>query len=249
MNSPLKPVLPAKAGEKLVWGHLAGSARGLAIASAAQTHRGPLLVVAASSLAAQRIEDEIRFYAADLPILPFPDWECLPYDVFSPHPDIISQRLETLYRLPNLTRGVVLASASTLLHRLPPPEYVSGHSFLLNVGDRLDIQKLREQLTHANYRNVSQVMESGEFAVRGGLIDLFPAGSHQPYRIDLFDNQVETMREFDSATQRTVTPGRLRSSSAAYRPAGPAPTIATRGRAIRPPSARPSSRRRRRTPR
>lgn len=159
--------------------------------------------MAASSLAAQRIEDEIRFYAADMPILPFPDWECLPYDVFSPHQDIISQRLETLYRLPQLTRGVVLASAATLLHRLPPPEYVSGHSFLLNVGDRLDIQKLREQLTRANYRNVSQVMESGEFAVRGGLVDLFPAGSHQPYRIDLFDNQVETIREFDSATQRS----------------------------------------------
>ncbi len=203
MNSPLKPILPSKAGEKLIWANLAGSARSLAIASSAQTHRGPLLVMAASSLAAQRIEDEIRFYAADMPILPFPDWECLPYDVFSPHQDIISQRLETLYRLPQLTRGVVLASAATLLHRLPPPEYVSGHSFLLNVGDRLDIQKLREQLTRANYRNVSQVMESGEFAVRGGLVDLFPAGSHQPYRIDLFDNQVETIREFDSATQRS----------------------------------------------
>ena len=107
-----------------------------------------------------------------------PDWESLPYDVFSPHQDIISQRLETLYRLPGLTRGVVLASVSTLLHRLPPRDFVTGHSFLLKLGDRLDIQQLREQLIHANYHNVSQVMEPGEFAVRGGLVDVFPMGSH-----------------------------------------------------------------------
>ncbi len=182
---------------------MSGSGRGLAIATAADTHRGPLLVITTSSFSAQRLEDEIRFYAADLPILPLPDWECLPYDVFSPHQDIISQRLETLYRLPGLTYGVVLASVSTLMHRLPPRDYVTAHSFLMKVGDRLEIQHLREQLTRANYHSVSQVMEAGEFAVRGGLVDLFPAGSHQPYRIDLFDDRVESMREFDPATQRS----------------------------------------------
>ncbi len=175
----------------------------MAIASAAEIHSGPLLVIATSSFSAQRLEDEIRFYAPELPILPFPDWECLPYDVFSPHQDIISQRLETLHRLPELARGVVLASVATLLHRLPPRDYVSAHSFLLEVGDRLDIQRLREQLTRANYHSVSQVMEAGEFAVRGGLIDLFPTGSHQPYRLDLFGDQVESIREFDAATQRS----------------------------------------------
>jgi len=203
LDSPLKPVLPTHPGESCAWGGLAGSGRGLAIASAAEARDGPLLIITVSSFSAQRLEDEIRFYAGDLPILPLPDWESLPYDVFSPHQDIISQRLETLYRLPALTRGVVLASVSTLLHRLPPRDFVTGHSFLLKLGDRLDIQQLREQLIHANYHNVSQVMEAGEFAIRGGLIDLFPAGSHQPCRIDLFGDQVESIREFDPATQRS----------------------------------------------
>ncbi|MBI3778655.1 MAG: transcription-repair coupling factor [Gammaproteobacteria bacterium] len=203
MDSPLKPILPTLPGESCAWSGLAGSGRGLAIAAAAENRSGPLLVITGNSFTAQRLEDEIRFYAAELPILPLPDWESLPYDAFSPHQDIISQRLETLYRLPNLKRGVVLASVTTLLHRLPPRDYVSGHSFLLKLGDRLDIQQLREQLVHANYHNVSQVMEAGEFAIRGGLIDLYPAGSHQPYRIDLFGEQVESIREFDPATQRS----------------------------------------------
>ena len=203
MDSPLKPILPTHPGESYAWGGLSGSGRGLAIASAAADRHGPLLIITVSSFSAQRLEDEIRFYSSDLPILPLPDWESLPYDVFSPHQDIISQRLETLYRLPGLTRGVVLASVSTLLHRLPPRDFVTGHSFLLRLGDRLDIQQLREQLIHANYHNVSQVMEAGEFAIRGGLIDLFPAGSHQPYRIDLFGDQVDSIREFDPATQRS----------------------------------------------
>ncbi|MBI3570503.1 MAG: transcription-repair coupling factor, partial [Gammaproteobacteria bacterium] len=124
MESPLKPILPTEPGGRLSWRGLAGSGRGLAIASAATTHGGPLLVITASSFSAQRLEDEIRFYAPELPILPFPDWECLPYDVFSPHQDIISQRLETLHRLPDLAQGVVLASVATLLHRLPPCDYV-----------------------------------------------------------------------------------------------------------------------------
>ncbi|MDH3514898.1 MAG: transcription-repair coupling factor, partial [Gammaproteobacteria bacterium] len=202
-ESPLHPGLPADPGDRVAWLGLAGSGRGLAIASAAGTHPGPLLIVTASSFSAQRLEDEIRFYAPGLPLLLFPDWECLPYDVFSPHQDIISQRLETLHRLPEMSRGVVLASVTTLLHRLPPRDYVSAHSFLLQVGDRLDIQRLREQLVRANYHSVSQVMEAGEFAVRGGIVDVFPTGSHQPYRLDLFGDQVEAIREFDVATQRS----------------------------------------------
>ncbi|MHB8621911.1 MAG: transcription-repair coupling factor [Sulfuricaulis sp.] len=203
MDSPLKLILPKQAGETLAWRGLAGSGRGLAVATAAASHRGPLLVITINSSSAQRLEDEIRFYRRDLPILPLPDWECLPYDVFSPHQDIISQRLETLYRLPDLTNGVVLAAVSTLMHRLPPRDYITSHSFLLKTGDRLELQKLRERLVHANYHGVSQVIEPGEFAIRGGIIDLFPAGSHQPYRIELFDDQVETIRQFDPTTQRS----------------------------------------------
>ncbi len=204
--SPLRPVLPTESGEVLRWSRLYGSARGLALANAARRHPGLLLVVTASVHAAEQIEDEIRFYgrAADIPhLLHFPDWECLPYDVVSPHQGIVSERLETLYRLPGLSRGIVLAAASTLMHRLAPREYVGSHSFVLKRGVRLDLAGLRATLAHAGYNAVSQVMEPGEFAVRGGVIDLFPAGSQVPYRLDLFGDDVESIREFDPASQRS----------------------------------------------
>ncbi len=204
--SPLTPVLPKESGEVLRWSRLYGSARGLALANAARMHQGPLLVVTASVHAAEQIEDEIRFYAGstDSPsLLHFPDWECLPYDVVSPHQGIVSERLETLYRLPGLARGIVLAAAPTLMHRLVPREYVGSHSFVLKRGARLDLTDLRATLAHAGYNAVSQVMEPGEFAVRGGVIDLFPAGSQSPYRLDLFGEEVESIREFDPASQRS----------------------------------------------
>ena len=191
--SPLKPVLPAQAGGLLYWSRLYGSACGLAIVHAAREHPGPLLVVTRGVHAAEQLEDEIRFYAAgdgvsgaalgnesSLPVLHFPDWECLPYDVVSPHQGIVSERLETLYRLPTLTRGILLAAAGTLMHRIAPREYVAAHSFLLRRGERLDVAGLRTTLTHAGYATVSQVMEPGEFAVRGGVIDLFPTGNPTP---------------------------------------------------------------------
>lgn len=154
---------------------------------------------------ADQLEDEIRFYSPDpaLPVLSFPDWECLPYDVFSPHQELVSQRLSTLYRLPRLTRGVVLAAVSTLLYRLVPREYVAGHSLLLSTGERLDLEPFREQLVQSGYHAVSQVMEPGEYAVRGGLVDLYPVGAPRPYRIDLFGDTVESIREFDPETQRS----------------------------------------------
>ncbi|MBI3899024.1 MAG: transcription-repair coupling factor [Gammaproteobacteria bacterium] len=182
-----------------------GSARGLAITTAAARHDGPLLVITHTVQAAYQLADEIHFYSPDdsIPVRLFPDWECLPYDIFSPHQGLIAERLETLYRLPNLTRGVVLVAASTLLYRLPPRDYVAAHSFLIDVGSRLDIERLRLQLTQAGYNGVSQVMEPGEYAVRGGLIDLYPVGMPHPYRIDLFGDTVETIREFDPETQRS----------------------------------------------
>ena len=140
---------------------------------------------------------------SSLPVLHFPDWECLPYDVVSPHQGIVSERLETLYRLPTLTRGILLAAAGTLMHRIAPREYVAAHSFLLRRGERLDVTGLRTTLTHAGYAAVSQVMEPGEFAVRGGVIDLFPTGNPTPYRLDLFGDEVESIREFDPASQRS----------------------------------------------
>jgi transcription-repair coupling factor (superfamily II helicase) len=178
----------------------------LAVAVATAQHPGPVLVVARNAQAARQLEDEIRFFmgeSAGFPILPFPDWESLPYDAFSPHPDIISQRLATLYQLPGLRRGLLLTTVTTLMHRLAPPEYVAGQSFLLDVGERLDLAAFRAQLARASYQSVSQVMGPGEFSVRGGLIDLFPVGSPGPYRIDLFDEHIESIREFDPASQRS----------------------------------------------
>ena len=203
--SPLAPALPGRPGEALRWSRLYGSARGLAIVAAARRHTGPVLVIAADAREMQQLEDELRFYAPaeDLPVLPFPDWECLPYDVFSPHQDIISQRLYTLYRLPQLKKGIILTSVSTLLHRLVPADYVAGHTLLLRVGDRIDLDAFRQRLLQTAYQPVHQVMEPGEFAVRGGLLDLFPMGSQVPFRIDLFGEELESIREFDPESQRS----------------------------------------------
>jgi len=204
--SPLKPLRPDQAGKPLQWSRLYGSALGLALANAAQTHAAPLLVVTTNVQGAERLGDEIRFYCdqtGQCPVLHFPDWECLPYDVVSPHPGSVSGRLETLYRLPTLTRGIVLAAVPTLMQRLAPPAYLAGHGFLLKQGERLDVAALRARLTQAGYHAVSQVMEPGEYAVRGGVVDLFPTGSRVPYRFDLFGEDVESIREFDPVSQRS----------------------------------------------
>ena len=194
------------AARPLVWGRLYGSARGLAIASAAQQHPGPLLVLMPDVRTSYQVLEEIRFYLGgdDIPLLVFPDWESLPYDVFSPHPDIVSRRLETLYRLPGLKHGIVIATVSTLMHKLCPPEFVRGYSFLLRQGETLDSADFRERLTRSGYSAVSQVMEPGEFAIRGGIIDLFPMGAPRPYRLDLFGEEIETIRTFDPESQRSL---------------------------------------------
>ena len=205
-RSPLLPHWPRQPGTSLRWTQLLGSSRGLAIARAAQLHSGPLLVITRDARTARQIEDEVRFYLGGtntVPLLPFPDWESLPYDAFAPHPDIISERLLTLYRLPELTRGIVLLTVASLQHRLPPRTYVSGHSFLLDTGTALDIEAFRGRLQQAGYQAVSQVMEPGEYAVRGGLVDVYPMGASGPYRIDLFGDKIESIRSFDPESQRS----------------------------------------------
>jgi len=204
--TPLAPEFPSRAGEHLFWTGLHGSSRGLALAQTALRHTGPLLVVTRDTRTAQELQDEARFYvdaARDCPVSLFPDWESLPYDRFSPHPDIISSRLLTLYRLPDLTRGIVLASATALAHRLAPPAFVAGHTFLLKKGAILLPDAFRGRLTQAGYRAVTQVMEPGEYAIRGGLVDVFPMGTDTPYRIDLFGENIESIRQFDPETQRS----------------------------------------------
>ncbi len=207
--SALTPRLPSATGKRERWTSLYGSSRGLAIASAATAHSGPLMVVAPDATSARHLEDEIRFFlgdaVGDTPLVNFPDWETLPYDVFSPHQDIISERLATLAQLSSLDRHVLIVPVPTLMARIGPREYLDANCLMLNQGDTLDLTAMRRRLELAGYRCVSQVMEHGEFAVRGSLLDLFPMGSQSPYRIDLLDDEVDSIRTFDAETQRSVS--------------------------------------------
>ncbi|HHH43826.1 MAG TPA: DEAD/DEAH box helicase, partial [Gammaproteobacteria bacterium] len=202
---PMQPPLPSP-GKRLRWSRLYGDSLALALGSAALRHDGLLLVVTTDSQEAEQLQSRVRFFCAELAedILCFPDWETLPYDRFSPHQDIISERLETLHRLPGLRKGILLLPVATLLQRLPPPEFIDRYSLLLRNGDRLDLDAMRSRLETAGYRCVSQVMEHGEFAVRGAILDLFPMGSTLPYRVDLFDDEIESIRSFDPDSQRSL---------------------------------------------
>jgi len=167
-----------------------------------------LVVIAADALDAQRLVDEIPYFDPTLAVRPLPDWETLPYDTLSPHQDLVSDRLETLFRL-NQTGGgidVLVVPATTALYRLAPPQYIAGHTFFFRQGQTLDAEELRTRLVFAGYQHVSQVVAPGEFAVRGGLIDLFPMGSTLPYRLDLLDQQLDSIRAFDPDTQRGLYP-------------------------------------------
>lgn len=200
----LDPVLPSPTQPVLRWGKLYGSAAALAIAEAAGKADAPLFVIAQSAREAETLSDEISFFAgAALPVRVFPDLETLPYDGFSAHPDIISARLSTLAELPRARRGVWLVAIDTLLQRLAPRSYVEAYSLKVHVGETLDLEALRAQLALAGYAAVTQVVAHGEFAVRGSLLDVFPMGSSVPYRIDLLDRDIDSIRTFDPDSQRS----------------------------------------------
>ena len=194
-----------------------GAADALLLAQLAQRDKAQgrlTAIVTADATDAQRLIDEIAFFAPDIRCALFPDWETLPYDSFSPHQDLISERLATLWRIH--TRGqaqhaegsadVVLVPATTALYRLAPPAFLAGYTFHFKVKQQLDEAQLKAQLTLAGYQHVTQVVSPGEYAVRGGLIDLFPMGSLVPYRVDLFDDEIDTIRTFDPDTQRSLYP-------------------------------------------
>ncbi len=166
----------------------------------------PLVIIAANAFEAQRLLEELPFFAPELVVNLLPDWETLPYDVFSPHPDLISERLATLYQISQNLCDVVIVPIATALIRLPAVAYLAGHSFMLAKKQKLNLDSLRHQCAQAGYHHVSQVISPGEFSVRGGLIDLFPMGSVLPYRIDLFDDEIESIRTFDVDTQRSLYP-------------------------------------------
>jgi transcription-repair coupling factor (superfamily II helicase) len=194
--------LPTKKAEKTYWRNLHGGATGLAIACAASTK--PLVIITPDILTTTQLEQELKFYLGkehQIPILVFPDWETLPYDHFSPHENIISQRLLSLYRMPSLTSGIILVTATTLMHRLPPKNYVENNSFALEINETFDIIQFRRRLENNGYICVSKVIEHGEYAVRGSIIDLFPIGSTIPFRIDLLDTKIDSIRIFNPDTQ------------------------------------------------
>jgi transcription-repair coupling factor (superfamily II helicase) len=182
---------------------LAGSADALALARLAQEER-PIAVISATALDAQRLIEEIGWFAPQLRVSLLPDWETLPYDQFSPHHDLVSERLATLYRIQRGEFDVAIVPAATALVRLCPPAYIAAHTFFLRTGATLDTEQLRAQLATAGYTHVTQVVAPGEVCVRGASIDLFPMGSALPYRLDLDDELIDSIKTFDVDSQRTL---------------------------------------------
>lgn len=182
-----------------------GSSDALFLAQLSQQAK-PVTIITANALDAQRLLEEIPFFAPDLAIHLLPDWETLPYDNFSPHQDLISDRLATLYQVMNRSCDVLIAPLTTALYRILPREYLAAHTFFLKKSDLLDIAGFRNQMSLAGYSHVTQVFSPGEYSMRGGLIDLFPMGSAVPYRIDLMDNEIDSIRTFDVDTQRSIYP-------------------------------------------
>ncbi len=190
-------------GHKSRVGPFHGSADALALAELAGKVR-PLLVITATAADAQRLLDEIPYFDPQLKVHLLPDWETLPYDSFSPHHDLVSERLATLYQITQQAFDIALVPVTTALYRLAPVEYLAARTFFFKQGEKLAAAELRKQLTVAGYSHVTQVLSPGDYSFRGGLIDLFPMGSALPYRIDLFDDQIESIRSFDVDTQRSI---------------------------------------------
>lgn len=203
-SSPLLPPLPSQSADTQLWRSLYGCGDSLAIAEAVKKDRRLYLVATTDMQTMLRLERELRFFLGDeLPVLQFPDWETLPYDVFSPLPEIISQRIKTLARMPEIRRGVLVATTATLMQKLAPRTHILANSVQMSVGGILRMEEIRRQLETVGYQCVSQVMQHGEFAVRGAILDMFPMGSSSPYRIELFDEEIESIRTFDPETQRS----------------------------------------------
>jgi len=206
--SSVGPMSPLQAGFESTassWIGLHGSSTALALLSAARAHDGIVLVLTRSSHQAQLLEQDIQLFSdGDLPIFHFPDYETLPYDAFSPHPDIIAERLSTLASLAQMSRGLLIVPVATLMQRLPPGNHALGRNIQLRTGQTLVIDDFRRQLQQAGYNHADPVYQAGQFTVRGSVVDLFPTGRKLPLRIDLFDEEIDSLREFDPETQRST---------------------------------------------
>ncbi|UCG72145.1 MAG: transcription-repair coupling factor [Chromatiales bacterium] len=197
--------LPGPDARTVHWAGARGCATALCLAEFACLRNGPLLVLTPNVADAEALAAELRFFSpAELDVLLFPDLEVLPYDSFSPHQDLVAERLRVLRDLMQGGRRVVLAAAPTLLPHLPPPTYLRARGIELHAGQRLDPAEFRRQLDDAGYQRVSQVSTHGEYAVRGSLVDLYPTGSNRPVRVDFLDDDVESIREFDPDSQLTT---------------------------------------------
>ncbi|MEE4246021.1 MAG: transcription-repair coupling factor, partial [Kangiellaceae bacterium] len=205
------PPLTLKTGYTNYWGNLPGASRAMHFVELAkqhaEQHQAPIIIVCSQTGDIHRYEQEIALFnvaspgRTKLPVLSFPDWETLPYDYFSAHETIISERLYALYNIPRMTGGIIIASLNSIAMRLSPKSFIEGNVLSFKVGDRVDLTTARGQFEAAGYNYVNKVMEHGEFSVRGALLDLFPMGAAQPIRIDFFDDEIESIRCFDTDSQ------------------------------------------------
>ncbi|HHE9059306.1 TPA: transcription-repair coupling factor [Haemophilus influenzae] len=198
-----QPDIPIQPNDHKILGNVLPGADALAISEIAEQNQNLTVVVTPDTRSAVRLSRVLSELSSQNVCL-FPDWETLPYDTFSPHQEIISSRLSALFHLQNAKKGIFLLPISTLMQRLCPPQYLQHNVLLIKKGDRLVIDKMRLQLEAAGYRAVEQVLEHGEYAVRGALLDLFPMGSAVPFRLDFFDDEIDSIRTFDVDTQRTL---------------------------------------------
>ena len=210
-SSLLTPVLAKRRGknpDKKSWHNLPGSSSSFALYQAAKTAQTPILLITSNTPEAIKIEQELLSLAKsdsqnNAKICLFPDWETLPYDNFSPHQDIISQRLATLYHLSRMESGIIIVPVTTLVQKLAPKQYIEANSLIIKQGDKKDLHQMRQALEASGYRNVDQVLEHGEFSARGAILDLFPMGSTKPFRLDFFDDEIDEIRLFDPESQRS----------------------------------------------
>jgi transcription-repair coupling factor (superfamily II helicase) len=205
----IQPNLPHDPKRRSYWNAPHGSAIALAIGEAARARTGVVVAVTRDTHAAHALEADLRVFVGPasapggIEVLHFPDWETLTYDLFPPHPEIVSQRIAALYRLPTTSRGVLVVPVATLMQRLAPRSFIGGSSLVLALKQTFDLSIEQRRLEAAGYRNVPQVAEPGDFAVRGALLDVFPMGSTEPYRIELFDREIDSIRTFDPESQRS----------------------------------------------
>ena len=203
LSSIVLPDLP-KPGEAVCWDGLYGASKWIALAEAAQNAQKPFLLLLPDIRSVEAVSQDLSFFSPNLKLHVFPDWETLAYDRFSPYQDIVSERLHTLSTMSHLTDGIIITSIQTALHRLLPKDWLTNTTFSLSCGQQIQREDFRVRLSESGYISTSQVSAPGEFAVRGSLMDVFPVGAKLPLRIDLFDDEIDTLRVFDSETQRTT---------------------------------------------